>query len=218
MPHPFEYFWRLLPAVRRTERSRALFFIALLTLVTAAQTVGLAGSEALFLSELSALRLPLAFLVAAIAAMVASGMYAAVVGAFRNDALFAQMLLVSGVLLVGVAALVPEPGERVLFGLIAAYYLTQCVLTNHFWTFAGDYFDTLTSKRLVPVFALGSSVGGLVGGGLGALTAGALSPLATIAVWGALLICSAAMLRLARRPLRRWGPLGDEEADETSVE
>src|SRR6185503_15693475 len=29
---------------------------------------------------------------------------------------------------------------------------------------------------------------------------------------------SAAMLRLARRQLRRWGPLGEEEADETSVE
>ena len=35
-----EHLWRILPAVRRHERARALFFTGLLTLVTAAQTVG----------------------------------------------------------------------------------------------------------------------------------------------------------------------------------
>src|SRR5262245_2730455 len=214
MPRPFEHFWRLLPAVRRTERSRALFFIGLLTLVTAAQTTGLAGSEALFLAELSALQLPLAFLIAALAAMVGSGVYAALVGASRNDVLFAVMLLGSGAALLAIAIGVADPGRPVLFALIAAYYLTQGVLISHFWTFAGDYFDTLTSKRLVPVFTLGSSAGGLIGGAIGALTAEAFGPLSMIAAWGVLLCASAAVLALARRPLRRWGPLGGEEADE----
>ncbi len=218
MPRPAEHFWRILPAVRRTERARAVFFIGLLTLVTAAQTVGLAGSEALFLTQLSAQRLPIAFLIAAIAAMSGSAIYAAVVGAVRNDTLFTQMLLGAGVALACVPLAAPEPGVILLFALIAAYYLTYGVLANHFWTFAGDYFDTLTSKRLVPVFALGSSVGGLIGGAVGALTAIALGPLATIAVWGALLCAAAALLWLARRPLRRWGPLEAEESDETSAE
>ena len=123
-----------------------------------------------------------------------------------------------GSTLASVPIVAPDPGPLLRFALIAAYYLTFGVLTNHFWTFAGDYFDTLTSKRLVPVFALGSSVGGLFGGVLSALTARALGPLATIAVWGALLCAAAALLGLARRPLRRWGPLGEEEADETSAE
>jgi hypothetical protein len=218
MPRPIEHFWRILPAVRRTERGRALFFTGLLALVTAAQTVGLAGTEALFLARLSAQSLPLAFVCAAIAAMLGSAIYAVAVGSARNDSLFAWMLLGSGLVLLFVPLAAPAPGTVLLFALIAAYYLTQGVLTSHFWTFAGDYFDTLTSKRLVPVFAIGSSAGGLIGGGLGALTAGALTPVATIAVWGALLLASAAMLWLARRSLRRWGPLGDEEADETSVE
>src|SRR4029453_18199347 len=218
MPRRFEHFWRLLPAVRRTERSRALFFTGLLALVMAAQTVGLAGSEALFLSALSAQQLPLAFLIAAIAAMSGSAIYAAVVGVARNDALFAQMLLGAGLTLASVPIVAPDPGPLLRFALIAAYYLTFGVLTNHFWTFAGDYFDTLTAKRLVPVFALGSSVGGLFGGVLSVLTARTLGPLATIAVWGALLCAAAALLGLARRPLRRWGPLGEEEADETSAE
>jgi hypothetical protein len=218
MPRLIEHFWRILPAVRRTERGRALFFIGLLALVTAAQTVGLAGSEALFLARLSAHSLPLAFVCAALAAVLGSGVYAVAVGRTRNDSLFAWMLFGSGFLLLIVPFAAPNPGTALLFMLIAAFYLTQCVLINHFWTFASDYFDTLTSKRLIPVFAIGSSVGGLAGGGLGALTARALSPIATIAVWGGLLLCGAAMLRLARRPLRRWGPLGAEEADETSVE
>src|SRR5262245_53942947 len=110
MPRSFEHFWRLLPAVRRSERSRALFFIGLLTLVTAAQTAGLAGSEALFLAELSARQLPLAFLIAAVAAMLGSGVYAALVGSARNDVLFAGMLLGSGAMLLGVAIGVPAPG------------------------------------------------------------------------------------------------------------
>jgi cyclic nucleotide-binding protein len=217
MPRAFEHFWRLLPAVRRAERAPALFFTTLLALVTAAQTVGLAGSEALFLARLSAQRLPLAFVIAAVAAMLGSALYAAVVGAVRNDSLFAGMLFASGLTLLGVELVVPDPGAGELFALIAAYYLTQCVLINHFWTFAGDYFDTLTSKRLVPVFALGSSVGGLFGGVVGAYTAGTVGPLATIGMWGALLCVAAAQLALARRPLRRWGPILGEEADETSV-
>lgn len=218
MPRPIESLWRILPAVRRAERGRALFFIGLLALVTAAQTVGLAGSEALFLADLSAHGLPLAFVCAALAAVLGSGLYSVAVGRTRNDSLFAWMLFGAGAALLVVPVAAPDPGTAMLFALIAAYYVTQCVLINHFWTFASDYFDTLTSKRLIPVFAIGSSVGGLAGGGLGALTARAVSPVATIAVWGGLLICSAALLRLARRPLRRWGPLGAEEADETSAE
>jgi hypothetical protein len=102
MQRAVEHFWRLLPAVRRTERRRELFFTSLLGLVSAAQTAGLAGSEALFLSERSAHRLPLAFLIAAVAAMLGSGLYVAAVGAVRNDALFTHMLFVSGVTLLGV--------------------------------------------------------------------------------------------------------------------
>jgi HEAT repeat protein len=212
-----EHFWRLLPAVRRAERGRVAFFIGLFTLVNAAQTVGLAGTEALFLSQLGAAQLPLAFLIAALTAMLGSAGYAAIVGSVRNDTLFLQMLAVSGAALSCLPIALPEPGAVARFALIAAYYLTQCVLINHFWTFAGDYFDTLTSKRLVPVFALGSSVGGLLGGAIGVLTAVASGPLATIAVWGVFLVASAAALVLAHRPLRRWGPLAAEEADETSL-
>ena len=38
--------WRLLPAVRPSERERFLLFFGLWALITAAQTIGLAASEA----------------------------------------------------------------------------------------------------------------------------------------------------------------------------
>ena len=53
-----ELFWRVLPDVRSDERSRFLFFAGLFTLISLAQTVGLVGTESLFLARLGAGYLP----------------------------------------------------------------------------------------------------------------------------------------------------------------
>ena len=49
MQGPTNLFWRLFPDVRQQERPRFLFFAGLAALVSLAQTLGLTGSEALFL-------------------------------------------------------------------------------------------------------------------------------------------------------------------------
>lgn len=218
MARVVEGFWAMLPAVRRRERSRTLFFAALLLLVTAAQTAGLAGSEALFLATLSAARLPGAFVAASLLTVLGSLAYAAFVGRVRNDVVFAWMLGTSGLGLVAAAALAREPAAVLLYALVAFFYLAQAVFTNHFWTFSGDYFDAVTSKRLFPVFTVGASLGGLAGGAAGVGAVAMAGPGGPIALWGILLCAAAALLRTARRSLRRWGPLELEEADETSVE
>ena len=102
--------------------------------------------------------------------------------------------------------------------LFCAFYLGQAVFINHFWTFSGDYFDATASKRLFPVFTIGASVGGLLGGGAAVLLTEVWGPSALIACWGLLLLAAAGELRLLRDQLRRWGPLELEEADDTSVE
>ena len=66
MTGPAELFWRLFPDVRSHERSRLLFFGGLAALATLAQTLGLVGSEALFLSRFGAERLPETFIAAAL--------------------------------------------------------------------------------------------------------------------------------------------------------
>jgi HEAT repeat protein len=212
-----ELFWRLLPDVRTGERSRFLFFAALFTLINVAQTVGLAGSEALLLGKLGAHALPVTFIVASLATVLGSFAYAIGVGMLRNDDLFTALLVLSTLLLGGLGWFAGSGFSAALVALVCLFYLTQAIFTNHFWTFSGDYFDTLASKRLVPLFTVGASLGGLLGGVLTVLAARNLPPISLIASWGALLAASALLLRLARRPLRRWGPLEMEEADETSV-
>ena len=76
--------WSAVPGVRPRERPRALFFIALLLLISAGQTLGLAGSEALLLAELGAAGLPLLFIAAAAATVLASFGYATRVDSARN--------------------------------------------------------------------------------------------------------------------------------------
>jgi HEAT repeat protein len=213
-----EPFWRLLPAVRRAERARAVFFTGLFTLISAAQTMGLAGSEALLLSELGAERLPEAFILASLVTVLGSLLYARRVGEARNDDLFVQMLGVAGVVLVAASVGAAAGVAWLLPALFCAFYLTQAVFINHFWTFSSDYFDTVTSKRLFPVLTIGCSVGGLIGGAAVAVVAPITGAASLIAGWGVLLVLAAVQLRAGRRPLRRWGPLDLEEADETSVE
>jgi HEAT repeat protein len=213
-----EAFWRLLPAVRRSERRRAVFFVLLLTLLSAAQTLGLAGSEALLLARLGAAALPGAFVAAALLTVAGSLLYAWRVGAVRNDRLFVWMLAGSALALAAATPAAVAGDALALTGLFCAFYLTQAVFLNHFWTFSGDYFDTPTSKRLFPVFTLGASFGGLFGGALALGCARAFGAGSQIAGWALGLAGAALLLRWMRRPLRRWGPAELEEADETSMQ
>jgi hypothetical protein len=136
----------------------------------------------------------------------------------RNDSLFAWMLLGSGLLLLSVPFVTPEPARLLLFALVAAYYLTQCVLIEPLLDLCRRLLRHADQQAAGPGIRARVECGRPDRRRTRCAHRRLAEPLATIAVWGALLLCSAAMLRLARRPLRRWGPLGGEEADETSVE
>jgi len=218
MPAQTEVFWRQLPGVRSRERRRFLFFAGLATLISLAQTIGLASTEALFLARFGARWLPVAFIGAAITTVLGSMIYAVRVGAVRNDGLFVAMLAGSAVLIGGSAVAVGVGHDIVLPGLFCFYYLSQAVFVNHLWTFTGDFFDTVQSKRLIPLFTIGASVGGVIGGAVGALMAGIAGPVSLLGSWALLLGGAALMIHRARHTLHRWGPLEAEEADETSVE
>jgi HEAT repeat protein len=211
--------WRVLPAVRRSERGRFLFFASLVALLSLAQVAGLAGSEALFLATLGPSRLPAAFVLASIATVGGCLLYALVVGRARNDRLFAVMLLAGALVLVAFQVGLRHAPRMGLVGLFCTYYLAQAVFVQlHFWTFAGDFFDTPTSKRLFPLFAMGSSLGGVAGGALSLALSRTAGTESLIVAWAGALLAAAALLRLGRPHLRRWGPLALEEADESSVE
>ncbi len=218
MPAPSHPFWRLLPDVRGHERQRFVFFGGLLLLVSVAQTLGLMGAESLFLARFGAERLPVVFIAASLTTVVGSVLYAARVGQARNDNLFVQMLAGTALVLGAAAAATITGVDAVIPALFCFYFLFQAVFLNHFLTFAVDYFDSSASKRLFPLFTIGASLGGAAGGAIGVLIARGPGPAYLVAAWAGVFAASAVLVRLARRRLRRWGPLDLEEADETSVE
>jgi hypothetical protein len=132
-----------------------------------------------------------------------------VVDVLRNDRLFVILLLVAAALLavVGSAAALGSPWAFAL--LVCLFWMTRTVFVVHYWTFAGDHFDTLSSKRLFPLFAVGSSAGGVLGGLVATLVARVGPAEWLLAVWPTLLVAAA---------LLRWIPLEAMEADDTSVE
>lgn len=211
-------YWRLMPSVRAPERDRFLFFFQLSALLSLAQTLGLAGSEALFLEHVGPASLPLVFVVASIATVLGCLGYAAIVGRVRNDRLFGLLLVAAGIILFAATIFLQLELPGVLHAVFCAAYLTQAVLINlHFWTFAADFFDTLQSKRLYPYLVVGGSVGGVLGGTLAALGGTVFAAEALILAWSVTLLLSASFVTRHRTHLRRWRSIGVEERDESSA-
>ncbi len=212
----------LFPSVRRQERERFLFFFLLAALLVMGQTLGLVGAESLLLSHLGAKVLPPVFILASCSTVVGSLIYAVGVDNARNDnyfirilGLFSVLISVSTLLAVGV----PSLKSYGLVALFCLYYANFAICTNHYWTFTGDFFDTLGAKRLFPLFTVGSSLGGLCGGIVSTIVASQPGG-ATALLWGwvVLSLMAAAWLRYHKASLRRWGPLEIEESDETSMD
>lgn len=211
-----------LTSVRRQEQNRFLFFFSLAALLSMGQTLGLVGSESLLLATLGANVLPQVYILASLITVLSSLAYATGVDSSRNDNYFVRILLTlsSCIGIVGLLAwLFPAFQSQAWVTLICLYYANLAICTNHFWTFTGDFFDTISSKRLFPLFAVGSSCGGLFGGLVASvLTQLPAGPLALIFAWVFCGLAAALWLRTHRAQLRRWGPLEIEEADETSID
>ncbi|MBS2040499.1 cyclic nucleotide-binding domain-containing protein [bacterium] len=207
----------LFPQVRAPEMARFGFFLLLSLLLNLAQTVGLVLSESLLLAHHGPAALPLSFFIAAVTTVLGSLLYALGVHRAKNDRYFIRLLAGLALLVLLAWSGLSRGIPGLYFALVSLFYLSQCILTNHYWTFTGDFFDTLASKRLFPLFVVGASLGGM----LGALLVSASGPFLTaeqqLLFWPGFLILALLLLRLSRRMLRRWGPLELEEADETSI-
>jgi len=211
-------FWRLFPDVRLQERSRFLFFAGLAALISLAQTLGLTGAEALFLAEAGIEYLPITIIGGSVSTVLGFVLYAARVGEVRNDGLFVHMLVGAAIALTAATTGIWLQFTGVSIFLICFFFVTQAIFVNHLWTFTADYFDTVASKRLVPLFTIGASVGGVVGGVIAVVMTGIAGAASLVAGWALFLFGAASMIRIGRTRLRSWGPIDLEEADETSVE
>ena len=209
------FLWRLIPAVRPRERTRFLFFLSLDLLLSLSQTLGLVATESLILGHFGPDVLPYNFVAASLITVMGSLVYALGVNRAKNDLYFIRLHLIFAAMVFSLWSIGPQHHWAYL-ALGCVFYLSYAVLNNHYWTFTGDFFDTLSSKRLFPIFIIGNSLGGFLGGAL--ISSGCFSTEALLPTWGVLLLLTALLLRVFRRSLRRWGPLELEEADETSLE
>ncbi|MFN8608275.1 MAG: cyclic nucleotide-binding domain-containing protein [Vulcanimicrobiota bacterium] len=207
----------LFPQVRAPEMARFGFFLTLSLLLNLAQTVGLVLTESLLLAHHGPAALPLSFLIAAVTTVVGSLLYALGVHRAKNDRYFIRLLAGLSLLVLLAWSGLSRQIPGLYFALVSLFYLSQCILTNHYWTFTGDFFDTLASKRLFPLFVVGASLGGMLGAFLVSATGPFLQAEQQLLLWPAFLVLALLLLRLSRRFLRRWGPLELEEADETSI-
>jgi len=211
-------FWRLFPDVRLQERSRFLFFAELAALISLAQTLGLTGAEALFLAEVGIEYLPITIICGSLSTVLGFAMYAIRVGDVRNDGFFVQMLIGAGIALTAMTTGIWLRVPGVSIFLICFFFVTQAIFVNHLWTFTTDYFDTVTSKRLIPLLTIGASIGGVIGGLIAVGMTGIAGAPSLVIGWAVFLFGAASMIHIGRSRLRSWGPIDLEEADETSVE
>jgi len=209
--------WQWLASVRTAERERFAFFIGLGCLVSIAQMLGQAGSESLFLARLGAGRLPATFVAASLTTVAASLLYALRVGRARNDRVLVELLAVAALAVVLAAVAVREGSAAGLVALYCLFFATQAVLTNHYWALVGDFFDTLAAKRLVPLFTVGLSLGGALGGATAIGVVSAISAEALLVGWALGLVAAAALVLGSRARFQRWRALTSSEEDETSV-
>jgi AAA family ATP:ADP antiporter len=186
-------------------------------LLAAAEAVGLAAADSLFLARVGIAGLPLAFVGAAGAALLASLVYAALVDVHRNDVLFVALLLAGAAALGGVGAAAGLGLAWAWPALLCLFHANRTVLLTHYWTFVGDHFDALSSKRIFGLLAVGSSVGGMAGGALAAGLSLALRPEWLIAAWAGCLVAAAGLVFARREALRRAVPLEAMESDDPSV-
>lgn len=209
---------RLIADVRGHERARFRFFFTLSALLGAAQVVGVAASESIFLARHGVQWLPHTFVAASFATVFFSWLYASVVGRVRNDWIFWRMLFTAAAILLVAAAGLRAGWPALAPALVCLYWVNYAVFLNHFWTFASDYFDTVSSKRLFPLFTVGASLGSIAGGAVTALAGRLLPAEVLVVLWGGCLVSAGVLLRTHRRRLRRWGPLALQESDDTSLE
>jgi HEAT repeat protein len=139
------------------------------------------------------------------------------VGRARNGRVLVELLAIAAVAVAASAVALQLDVASAPTALFCLFFATQAVLVSHYWTLAGDFFDTLASKRLVPLFTVGMSAGGALGGALALGLMARATAVALVWAWAIGLLATAIGVVVLRGRLSRWRALAVSEEDETSV-
>ena len=188
--------------IRLGERPLVARFFWLHFALIASYTLARAVRDAVFLGEMSARRLPYLYIaVAGCTAVIAAGM-----GRFTNrpnlQRWLSQILVFSGVVLLGFAALlyfVRGSVPPIAFYLwTGAYGLIHVSL---FWVLANEAIDSSEAKRFFGIIGAGGILGGLAGGALVTFASWALRPVDLMLAAAAILFAVAPLAARLLEPM-----------------
>ncbi|MCB0688539.1 MAG: hypothetical protein KDC53_18495 [Saprospiraceae bacterium] len=178
--------------IREGEHERALlmqlnFFLIIATLLIVKPTV-----TGIFLSELGASKLPLAYLLVAVVAIAVSSLYAKILGRINLNRIIHGTLYVSVFLFILFGFLLRHGAVSgwILYTFYIVVAIFAVLSVSQFWVLANVIFNVRQAKRIFGFIGAGAIGGGIVGGYITTLLAGPLGSENLIFVAAAILfIC-----------------------------
>ncbi|MBE9069361.1 cyclic nucleotide-binding domain-containing protein [Leptolyngbya cf. ectocarpi LEGE 11479] len=153
--------FKFLPNGRLTQ----LLLLAVTVLVQSVMAIAVANS--IFVSQLGAERLPLAFILIGLCSMPAYVGVSQVVQRVRSTQLFCGALVIFLVLFVGLRLVLPLELTPVYYGLLVVSFFQWDICNNILYpSLLTDYFNTLEYKQYAPYIGISQAVGTLIGGGI----------------------------------------------------
>ncbi len=155
--------------VREDEYAVFAAFFIFYFLIGLQFSIGLAVSEALFLSEVGPAFLPYMYIFNAFVIIFISMVYTSFTDKFSIPVMFKIVLIFFiGLVLVvrlGITADIRAWGMPIAFPFLhTLFVMFTNMIPNNFRAFYGLYLDVLQAKRLVPIILTGGRYGGIVGG------------------------------------------------------
>lgn len=149
----------------RDGRLTQLLLLAVTVLIQSVMAIAVANS--IFVSQLGAERLPIAFMLIGLCSMPAYIAVSQVVQRVRSTQLFCGALVVLLGLVVGLRLALPLETTSVYYGLLIVSFFQWDICNNILYpSLLTDYFNTLEYKQYAPYIGIAQAVGTLVGGGL----------------------------------------------------
>lgn len=200
---------KLFPVVRSSELSRFRFFLVLAGLLFCSQSTAMTVCESLLLSRLGLSALPYSVLLASALTMVCSYLYSKWVGRHRNENSLLRLIALGIVIILAFVPLVFYQYKAAYVSVFAFHFVTFTILSSHLQAMAGDYFDTLSAKRILPLIGIGATLGEIAGG-LAASTVTRFLPIESLLfAWAGFLMLAALHTAKPRAQLEIWNPHPD---------
>ena len=151
--------------IKQFERLPQLLLLAVTVLIYNVMAMAIANS--LFVSQVGAGQLPIAFMLIGLCSLPIYGAFSQIADRYSRPQVFRYVLLGSIVLMVGLRWLINLDATWVYYVLLMAIFFQWDFYNNLLYPgLLTDYFTILEYKRYAPFIGIAQAVGTLVGGGL----------------------------------------------------